>query len=106
MPFDQGFLFGQGPSACFFLCYAGQYRFIFLFIGLHIRRSYLYHQAAFFGLGLCLRLSQFFRFKRFLKIFGGGFFRFVSIKPLTERIDAFDEFLHRRPGGANTADKR
>lgn len=32
----------------------------------------------------------------------GGFFRFVSIKPLTERIDAFDEFLHRRPGGANT----
>ena len=35
----------------------------------------------------------------------GGFFRFVSIKPLTERIDAFDEFLHRRPGGANTADK-
>ena len=28
----------------------------------------------------------------------GGFFRFVSIKPLTERIDAFDEFLHRRPG--------
>ena len=29
----------------------------------------------------------------------GGFFRFVSIKPLTERIDAFDEFLHRRPGG-------
>ena len=35
----------------------------------------------------------------------GGFIRFVSIKPLTERIDAFDEFLHRRPGGANTADK-
>ena len=35
----------------------------------------------------------------------GGFFRFVSIKPLTERIDAFDEFLPRRPGGANTADK-
>ena len=35
----------------------------------------------------------------------GGFFRFVSIKPLTERIDAFDEFLHRRPGGATTADK-
>ena len=29
----------------------------------------------------------------------GGFFRFVSVKPLTERIDAFDEFLHRRPGG-------
>ena len=28
----------------------------------------------------------------------GGFFRFVSIRPLTERIDAFDEFLHRRPG--------
>ena len=28
----------------------------------------------------------------------GGFFRLVSIRPLTERIDAFDEFLHRRPG--------
>ena len=28
----------------------------------------------------------------------GGFFRFTSIKPLTERIDAFDEFLHRKPG--------
>ena len=24
--------------------------------------------------------------------------RFTSIKPLTERIDAFDEFLHRKPG--------
>ena len=28
----------------------------------------------------------------------GGFFRLMSIRPLTERIDAFDEFLHRRPG--------
>ena len=27
-----------------------------------------------------------------------GFFRFASPKPLTERIDAFQEFLHRRPG--------
>ena len=34
----------------------------------------------------------------------GGFFRFTSIKPLTERIDAFDEFLHRKPGkNADTA---
>ena len=27
-----------------------------------------------------------------------GFFRFASIRPLTERLDAFSEFLHRRPG--------
>ena len=36
---------------------------------------------------------------------GGGFFRFTSIKPLTERIDAFDEFLHRKPGKNATAAK-
>ena len=35
----------------------------------------------------------------------GGFFRFTSIKPLTERIDAFDEFLHRKPGKNATAAK-
>ena len=27
-----------------------------------------------------------------------GFFRLSSFKPLAERIDAFEEFLHRRPG--------
>lgn len=27
-----------------------------------------------------------------------GFFRLRAPRPLTERIDAFDEFLHRRPG--------
>lgn len=29
----------------------------------------------------------------------GGFFRLVSVRPLTERLDAFEEFLHRRPRG-------
>lgn len=27
----------------------------------------------------------------------GGFFRLVSVRPLTDRLDAFEEFLHRRP---------
>lgn len=35
----------------------------------------------------------------------GGFFRLVSIRPLTERIDAFGEFLHRRPGSLSPEEK-
>lgn len=38
-----------------------------------------------------------------------GFFRLASAKPLTERMDAFDEFLHRRPGtpaGAKKSEKK
>lgn len=52
-------------------------------------------------------LNPGFLFGPCLPLYGFGTVLLFILSELdhTLRIDAFDEFLHRRPGGANTADK-